>query len=268
MADKKKNPAKIKKPFLKGSPTDENTVKQAFKFFGLLAIVGFMCFIVCSMTSFDSPVLRTGINLLIIVLILIVFYNRGLQNGTDAVARGEILYQHIEKGQDVTSNEKRIPYHPLKGFCTGLLGSSLLILLAMILAFTAQKQLTGAGTLPSWTDSYMRRDEIGPALISYTHTDPVSFADIIRIMIRMMIMPFISMAGTENKSLLLLAEKMSPLILMLPAFAYGIGYLRGPNTREMIHSEIAENRRKRISKEKRARKKRSNTVPKGPEQLN
>ena len=267
MADQK-NKEKVKKPFLKGSPTDENTVKQAFKFFGLLVIVAFMCFIVCSMTSFKSPVLRIGINLLIIILILTVFYNRGLQHGTEAVARGEILYQHVEKGQEVTTSEKRIPFHPLKGFINGLSGSAVFILLALILAFTAKIQQTGAGTLPSWTESYMRREAIGAALISYTHSDPLTLTDIIRIVIRMIIMPFVSMAGAENKTALLWIERMSPVILMMPAFVYGIGYLRGPSARETIHSEIAENRKKRIAREKRARKARSRTEPKGPEQLN
>ena len=122
-------------------------------------------------------------------------------------------------------------------------------------------------TLPSWMETFMRRPEIGGALAAYTQAVSVSFTDIIRLIVRIAMMPFVSMAGADNKGLLLMLERLSPLILLLPALAYGIGYLQGPARRKTVHTEIAENRRKRISREKRERKKR-NIVHKEPEQLN
>ena len=267
MAEKKKAPVQAK-PYLKGAPADENTVRQAAKFFGALILVAFMSFIVCSMTSFNSVILRILVNTVIESLILIIFYSKGAELGTDAVARGEILYQHVQKGQEVAPSEKRIPFHKTKGFIIGLCGTSVFFLLALILAFTAEKQMTEAGTLPAWTEAFMRRSEIGNALVSYTVSPSISFQDIIRIIIRVMIMPFISMAGAENRGILLVIERISPFIILLPALAYGTGYLQGPSRRKSIHSEIAANNRRRISREKKERKARRAAAPKGPEKLN
>ena len=81
-------------------------------------------------------------------------------------------------------------------------------------------------------------------------------------------MPFISMCGAENKDIILIVEKLSPVLVLLPALAYGIGYLQGPAMRKRVHTEIAANRRKRMLREKRERKARIAIKPKEPEQLN
>ena len=267
MGNKPKTSEKAK-PFLKGAPKDENTVRQALKFFGALLLVAFMSFLVCSMTSFKNDILRIGINLVIESLILVIYWNRGADLGTEGVARGEILYQHVQKGQDVSEGEKKIPFHPAKGFVIGILGSILFLVFALILAFTARRQMTGAGGLPSWMDSYMRRSEISGALAVYTQAEPMYITDIIRIIVRLMIMPFISMAGAENRGALLLAERLSPVLVLLPAVAYGAGYLQGPARRRIIHTEIATNAKKRRIREKREKRSRISVAPKGPQQLN
>ena len=263
-----RKPSESAKPFTTGAPTDENTIKHSLVFFGVILLAAFMCFIVCSMTSFKSVVLRVLINVIIEGLILLIFYTKGAQNGTDGVVRGEILYQHIQKGQDVSPGEKRVPFHPLKGFIIGLLGTAIPLILAVILAATAEKQMTTAGVLPSWTDAYLRRSEIGDALAVYSQSSPITVTDIIRIIVRILMMPLITMAGAENRDLLLLLERLSPLIVLLPAVSYGIGYMTGPARRKTIHKEIAANNRKRIARERRARKARRTPVSKGPEQLN
>ena len=267
MTNKPKTP-ETAKPFFRGKPTDENTARQALQFFGVLILVAFMTFLVCTMTSFDSPILRVAINLVIESLILLIYYNKGAALGTEGVSRGEILYQHLQKGEEASESEKRVPFHPAKGFVIGLLGTAPFFILAVILAVSAEKQMTGAGTLPSWTESYLRRSEIGDALVSYTQGASVTFTDILRIIVRLAIMPFISMCGAENRGLLLLAERLSPVLVLLPAIAYGTGYLQGPAMRKKVHTEIAANRRKRMIREKRERKARAAVRPKGPEQLN
>lgn len=256
------------KPFLTGSAKDENTVRQALKFFGAMFLVAFMSFLVCSMTSFDLIVLRIGINLVIESLILFIFWNKGADLGTEGVARGEILYQHVQKGQAVSDGEKKIPFHRAKGFLIGILGSMLFLVCALILAFTARQQMTGAGGLPSWMESYMRRSEISGALASYSQADPIGLTDILRIIVRLLIMPFVSMAGAENRGALLLAERLSPILVLLPAAAYGAGYLQGPARRRRIHTEIATNAKKRRIREKREKRLKITAAPKGPQQLN
>jgi len=259
----------VSKPFLTGNPTDENTLKSALSFFGIFLIMIFMTFIVCSMTGFDSVVLRILVNTVIILLILVIFYNNGLNRGTDAVARGEILWQRKEKNQPFSDSEKAICFHPAKGFLNGFLGSLPFILIAVLLAVQTEKQMTGYGTLPSWTQVYLRRSEIGDSLTAYTAVQGMNFTDVIRMIVRISMMPCISLAGAENTDIILWLERLSPVLLMLPCFSYGIGYLAGKNVRTQVHTEIAENAQKRARREAKARKaKQKAAVRREPEQLN
>ena len=103
--------------------------------------------------------------------------------------------------------------------------------------------------------------------MAYTVREGMSAVDVIRIIVRICVMPFVSMAGAENRDAMLMVERLSPLLVLLPAIAYGTGYLQGQKERTRIHTGIAESRKNRARKEKRARKARMNR-PKGPEQLN
>ena len=267
MKEKKTAPEKSK-PFLTGAPTDENTVKQALKFFGMMLLIIFMSFLVCSMTGFNSRILSIIVNLAVEGLILLVVYTKGADLGTDGVVRGEILYQHIQKGIDAAESEKRIPFNKMKGFIIGLLGSALFLVFAILLAVTTKKQMTGAGVLPSWTEGFIRRSEFRNALAQYIQPSGITFTDIMRILVRMMLMPFVSMVGADNTDILLVLERISPLLVLLAPAAYGAGYLTGPAKRRQVHTEIAKNTRKRIMKEKKEQKARRTIALKEPKQLN
>ena len=269
MTDKTKKPVKpVMKPFLMGNPTDERTVKSALGFFGILLLSVFMSFLISSMLSFDSAILRIILNALVEGIILLLFYNNASGKGADAVARGEILYQRQEKGIAFSKSEQAICFHPLKGYLVGLLGTLPLLLAALILAFTTTRQTTGIGVLPGWTSVYLRRSEVGDALLAYTEVGGLSFMEGLRLAVRILLMPFVAMIGAENRDGLLILEKLSPLLVLLPAIAYGTGYLEGKRIRTQIHTGIASANRKRARRERKARLARRNQVPKGPQQLN
>ncbi len=268
MNSKKQKSTPVTKPFLMGKPIDENTLKNAAKFFGLILVLLFMVFVVCSMAGFQNKIIRIAVNIIIEGLILAVLYNRGADHGTDAVAKGEILYQHLEKGEPATEQERRLPYHPAKGFVTGFLGVIVILIPAFILSFTATKTVTGSGLLPDWMENYIRRTEIGKPLVAYTNPGGIGFLDAVRIFVRISIMPFVNIAGAENKDGLLFIEKISPLILLLPSVAYGCGYLQGKKLRSKIHTEISENAQKRIRRERKARKQKAAVRSREPQQLN
>jgi hypothetical protein len=268
MTVKKKQPVNpVTKPYLTGAVTDENTLKKVLKFFGSMLLMIIMCFIICTMMNFGNGFLRVSANAAVVLLVLFILYNQGQTHGAEAVARGEILYQRQEKGLDIAAGERRLSYHPLKGYVTALIGMIPFVILAVILAIGAERQMTTAGTLPGWTSSLMRRSDIGGALVSYTEGDPLRSMDIIRMIVRVAIMPFVSMVGSANKDLMLTVERISPILLLLPVISYGTGFLFGKNVRTRIHTQIEENRKIRKKREIKARKARRRTVS-APEQLN
>ena len=97
----------------------------------------------------------------------------------------------------------------------------------------------------------------------------MSFVYILRTSVRIIIIPFVNIVGSENKNGLFLLERFSPFIMMLPAISYGTGYMTGKKIRTRIHTAISENEKKRVRKE-RIRKKAENRSPrkKETEQLN
>ena len=62
--EKKKQTKKVqevRKPFLTGSPVDENTFRNSAKFLGLFIMITFVSFIACSSTAFGGSILRIGL---------------------------------------------------------------------------------------------------------------------------------------------------------------------------------------------------------------
>ena len=269
----RKNPKntvkEVRKPFLKGSPIDSNTPRSSLVFFGMMLIIIFVSFIACTSAAFGNHILRVILNSLVVLIVLYILYNKGANHGADAVSRGEILFQKKENGQEFSDSEHKVCYHPLKGFLTGLIGSVPFLIVAVLLALNTQEVMTGSGTIPSWLQTYTRRADVGNALVQYMNPEGMTFTEYLRVAVRIMILPFVNIAGSSNKAGLLLVERLSPLILLLPAASYGFGYMTGKKIRTRIHTAISENNRKRINREKKARMKRMGAdFGRKPEQLN
>lgn len=259
----------INKSFLTGAAADERTVKNGLKFLGTMILVVFIAFIACASAAFENIILRLLINCAVIILSLIIFYNNGTKCGTEDVTRGEILWQKQEKGQSFSASERKMCFHPIKGYLIGLIGTVLFLIPAVILALNTSVQTTDSGTLPSWMQAYVKRSDIGNALINYTQPSGMSFIDYIRAIVRATILPFVNITGSTNKSGLVILERLSPLILLLPPAAYGTGYLTGKNIRKQIHNVISENDKKRIRKEQKKRNARlRQSQNREPEKLN
>lgn len=268
-ADTKKTKQTIvSKPFMTGNATDRSMIGDALAFLGVWAVCVFMCAIACMVVLPGSDGLRIAFDCIIELIVLMLFFNNGANKGTEAVGRGEIMYQRSENGRPVSDDEKASCYHPAKGFLTGIAGTLPLLILTVTLALLAKRTVTTAGTLPAWLSGYERRSEIGDALTAYTQLTPATFTDILRMIVRILIMPVVSAIGSENREGLLLAERLSPLVVLLPAIAYGIGYTRGPVLRSRVHTAIADGKKKQRKREKREHRERRRSITKGTEKLN
>ncbi|MBR5961172.1 MAG: hypothetical protein IKZ98_09280 [Clostridia bacterium] len=259
----------VKKPFLTGSILDENTFKNSAKFLGMFLVIVFVAFIACSSAAFGSDILRIGLNAAVVVVVMMLMFNFGSNHGAEAVSHGEILWQRREKGLSFSDSEQRLCFHPMKGYVVGLLGSNLILVPAIILACSTTIQTTDSGALPSWMQAYLRRGEISNALINYTQPEGMGFVDYLRAFVRICIIPFVNLVGHSNKAGMLTLERICPLILLLPAVAYGTGYISGKSVRTKIHTAISENEKKRIRRDNKKRRNQSRPVrSREPEQLN
>ena len=266
---KKKQPLEAW-PYLTGSPFDSRTLPTAVKLcLSMLALM--MAFLLLGMMlMWKNDALRVLVNGFLLFIAYFVYWQAGLSSGTVAVNLGEILYQRQQTGREIDGNERRRAYHPLKGFLIGLIGSIPIFLCAVGLALTAEKVMSSAGALPSWLETLERREEIGGALASYHVGATLSGTDVLRLIIRMAIMPFVNIVGAENKDALLMLERFSPLLVLLPGLSFGVGYLGGVKVRSRVHADIEAGKRKIRRRQQRERRQNRQRVrgDKGPGQLN
>lgn len=270
MTNKKKKNVKVEKvskPFMRGSMIDRTFLRGVLKFVLSTVVMLFAYTMICVMMSWDNRVLSILINGAIVLCCLLIFWQTGSVSGADGVNQGEIMYAREEKGRPVAKWEREMCYHPLKGLMVGLVGSIPLLVCSIILALTAQRQMTTLGALPSWVTPLESRVEIGNALAYYHEVGSMTLEAAMRLLIRMSTMPYVNMIGASNKDAMLLLERISPVLNLLPALAYGLGYTGGVSIRTAVHTNIAAGKKKARRKQAKERKARQATR-RGPEQLN
>lgn len=271
---KNKKPASVKKPFLTGSPVDQSTVKSALVTLGMLVVMMILFLLAGAVFMFENTLLRYALNAVVLFTCYLMFYYYGMSAGTQAVNHGEIMYVRRESGRTVEPYELVRAYHPLKGLIGALLGALPLFLCALTLACIAHRQTMTIGVLPSWTVGLADRAEFGDAVAFYSASTVMSAEDVLRIIVRMSCMPWVNIFGPENSFAMLTMERISPILVMLPALAYGLGYTQGPRARARIHGDIEAGKRKHARKLRKQKKagitaqKKAPKGPRGPEQLN
>lgn len=268
MNAKKQKIEKVTKPYLKGSVYDRTTLPGALKFFGGTVVLCFVFLILGVMMNLESQWLNALINLAILLATFLFFQQIGMGSGADAVSQGEIMFAREEKSRPVADWERSLCFHPLKGLLSALIGSLPLFLCSLILALIAQRQMTTLGTLPSWLSGIESREEIGAALTYYHEAGSMSLESVLRLIVRMATMPYVNLVGAANKDGMLLLERISPILNLLPALAYGLGYIGGISVRTNVHTNIALGKKKAKRKQAKERRARQQQAHRGPEQLN
>ncbi len=250
-----------------GDLIDKTTLPGALKFFVATAGLVFIFVIAGLMMSWSSKALTIIFNLAVLLVAYMIFWNTGTGTGADAVNQGEIMLQRQEKGRPVADWERSMCYHPWKGLVSALIGSLPLVIASVVLALLAQRQMTSIGALPSWVGGLETRPEIGDALAIYHAEAALTLESALRVIIRMSLMPFVNMIGAADRDAMLILERVSPLLNLLPAVAYGLGYRNGVQARSVVHTNIALGKKKQKQKQRREKKARM-AARKGPEQLN
>ena len=262
--------APVRKPFLRGTPLDATTTKSILLVFIATLGMAFGLMLFGGMMMWETMFFRYLINGLLLVAVYAIFFYTGASRGTLAVSQGEILFRRKEQNLPVNDKEQSICYHPMKGWLIGLLGCLPMVLCGILLAVIAQPQMTSYGAMPSWTNSLLKTEEIGSALSYYQKSEPLGLEQILRLIVRMNLMPYVNIIGAENSSALLLLERLSAFLLIVPGVFYGIGYMQGERMRSRVHTDIAISKKKRARKAQKQQKKKRQMQGqmKEPERLN
>lgn len=244
------------KPYVPGTPLSKLAVKRGTRILAYLLISAFLFLFLGQLMSLGQGLVRVLINLVILMAFASLLYMEGAKIGEDDVAFGEIAYSRRENGHTIPRDDLARCFHPIKGFVTAAAGVLPLFLVCLIFAFVAQKQVYRLGALPDWVTAFERDRSVQLALSYYHETMPVLPENILRVLVRLLLFPYVSIFGPENADAMLFMERLSPLLVLLVPSFFGVGYLRGPAQRSMVHSDIAKNAKRRVRREKKARKKR------------
>ena len=253
----KKGPQPVYKPYLRGRAFSKTAVKRCWRILGYTLIFTVLYVIVGSVLAFDNTALRVICNGVILLMVMGLMYNDGARMGESDTAFAEIAMNRKNEGKNVPGSELDRCFHPLKGFVTAACGAAPVFIIALIYAFMAQKQTYSLGVLPSWVSAYEEHADIGAALAYYHQTSAVQLAEVLRVAVRLLLFPFVNIAGANNADALLLVDRLSPLLCLLTPACYGLGYLRGPQLRALVHGNIRQNKRKHNAKERKAREQRA-----------
>ena len=255
---KKKSASKIKpvrKPFTRGLPVSKPLVLRSFKFLAYALLFALFNLLLGTAFSFqDSLFLRILTNGLLVMACAALVYMDGLRAGDGDVAHAEIIYTRQQNGKSVPKSDLEKCYHPLKSIVTVLCGAGILLIVAVVYACCTTKQVYSLQPLPSWVSSYTGDENVTLALQYYSQTTPITLVDVLRPVIRICIYPYVNIVGTYDTDALLIVDRLSPLLIMLPFLAYIPGYLQGPRSRALVHGSIASHIKRKNRKERKERK--------------
>ena len=240
------------KPYAKGNAYDSAALKRSLRVMAYFFMFAFLYFVVGSALQFGNVFLRVLMNLMMVAVCAAVVYMDGARLGENEVAFGEIAYARQQKGMDVDEKDKARCYHPLKGVLIPLVAAIPVLLITLPHAVTAVKQVYTLQTLPKWVAGYGNQAEVMAPLQYYSREVHVTVLNILWIVTRVLIFPFVNIATVDNADALLVMDRLSPLLACLPLIGFPLGYMTGPRSRAMVHGDISSSNRRAQRKKKKA----------------
>lgn len=258
-------PEIVVKPILLGDWKSSSTWKMAPKR-TLSTLLIALVYVFCSvMANLDNPVLRICVSVAVVLLVFYYQNTKGMEAGEKDAAYSEIMYQRQQEGKEISDHDKERCFHPLRGVFATLLGVLPFVIICLIYAFMAKRWTYELGVIPSWMKNSLMHDEVKDALNYYVSNRSMNIADVLRIAVRCLTMPFINIAGVIGNDATLWAERLSPLFVMIAPMGFGFGYSRGHALRTKINTGIKQGVDKKKRKEQKARRKRQRSS--APERL-
>jgi len=252
----KKDRKLIYKPYAKGKALSKQMPRRAVRIMLLILITAIFYLFTGQILVMVGGFLRIILSAIILVLVMGFFYYEGAVHGEEDVGLGEIVLSRSSEGQESTLDEQANCYNPLKGFVSVAVGILPFFIMAVVFAMITQKQVYKLGVLPSWLTAFQRHRDIEIALNYYNQSVSMGLEGVLRIIIRMLLFPFVHFFGADNASNMFLMERLSPLLICVAPLGYAVGYLSGPKRRASVHGDIAEGKKRQRVKTLREIKKR------------
>lgn len=247
----KKSNALVYKPYLKGRWASRLAARRGVKVAAYVVMGTFLYFFLGQLMALDLAWLRILINLGLVALMALLYYSDGARMGESDAAFAEIALTRQQEGKQIPSRDLDRCFHPAKGFFTLLMGALPFILLCLIFVPLARPATYSLGALPSWVEGYESRADIRLALAYYHEQAAMTFPDILRLVVRLLVFPFVNMVGPDHAQGILWVERMSPLLVLAAPLFYGFGYQRGVSLRARVHGGIAKSQRRKRRQEER-----------------
>lgn len=256
----------VHKPIIRGSWHGKDALKLIWGRMLTIVAVTFVYLVACMLLSFEQVWARVITSAIVVATAFYYLYASGLSQAVNDVQYGEIIYGHREAGKQVKKEDCERSFHPAKGLFAVLAGALPFMLFTLTFAFFAKETSYTLGVLPSWTESMMDHTEFAAGLAYYSMQPGMGAVDVIRVIVRSMIMPFVNVSTAMGSAQTLLMERLSPLLILIAPMGYAVGYARGQHVRDQINTGIKLGDDKKKRREKKARKQRQRAAKK-PEQL-
>lgn len=259
---KKQKQPLIYKPYLKGDWHDAKAVRRGLSLLLYYLLFAFLFIVAGSALSFGGTAVRVIMNLLMVLVCAAIFFMNAARHGESEVAFAEIALTRKNAGKEIDPKDRQRCYHPLKGVFIALVAAIPLLLLTVPYAVSAVKRVYVLQGLPKWVSGYSSQSEIWLPLSFYQQPGSLTVMDILRLIVRVLTFPFVNIATADNADAMLLVDRLSPLLVILPLVGYPLGYLTGPRSRAMVHGDISSSNTRHQRRRNKAQKKRQARQPK------
>lgn len=247
----------VTKPYLRGAFSGKDAWETILKkFFGMLGILVLFALggILLGLGGFWGTLIPS---LTLLTVVAVYQLGKGQVHGANDVNLGEILYEQQQQGRTVDPEDRSRCFHPLKGFFIAFMAALPFVIITLVYAFMAKKDTYTLGVLPSWTQGLLMQGDYAAELGYYSAETAVTLQDVLKMIVRLMCMPVISVANQLGADAVLFAERfLCPLLMLLPALFFGFGYTQGPAIRTKVHTGIRIGVNKKLRKQRRERKNR------------
>ena len=249
---KSKRQKMVYKPYKKGPAFSAYAVKQALRLFPYFILFAVLYLLLGAVLTFESDFLRWAANIVLVLMCVAITFVKGARLGENEASLGEIAYAREASGKNVDPADAEKCFHPAKGFVIFLLSAVPVLLITVPFALLAKKQVYALQPLPSWVSAYFSQSIIREPLRYYDISYTAGIVDYLRIVVRLLVLPFANIATADRADAMYLVDRLSPLLACLPVIGFPFGYLTGPRSRAALHGDIAVGLRRARRKQQKA----------------